>query len=345
LKSSICNFDCQPLVDLIFLGLKIVITFKTLKLYVMRTAALVIFFVACGHAAIAQFSLLPQVGFENSKTIIRYNDANSFFPVGVTFSPQASLRLNYASKQGHGFFVGVASSRSVVSFMVPNAENGINNYTAEASNMQLRLEGGYQFSSPKISLGKSNAKQSSGRELSENRISYKNAYSNRCGRSYRYGRCGADKTKSENVLPAKSKASSWVRIQPSIGMGFIPSVKTDVIAQGASGYEYRAGNWNTALVTGANLEFGKDKTSLFTVSVNYFNAMGNLGKQTITTVQNGKSTTSLLQSDVSGWNLRVGIPFSLSKTQAAKAKKAETYKPERKSYRQHRVIYYRCRSL
>ena len=32
--------------------------------------------------------------------------------MGVKFTPQASLRLNYSSKQGHGFFLGAATSRS-----------------------------------------------------------------------------------------------------------------------------------------------------------------------------------------------------------------------------------------
>jgi hypothetical protein len=315
----------------------------------MRTATLSFAFVACSYAANAQFSLLPQVGFENSKTIIRYNDLNSFSPLGVRFSPQASLRLNYASKQGHGFFLGVASSRSVVSFNVSNPENGMNNYAAATGNMQLRLEGGYQFSTPGINIGKSNNKsQATKKQVPTSANKTERTYSGRCGRNYSYSnRCSANRS-SEKQQAEKSKGTSWIRIQPSIGMGFIPAIQTDVLTKtpgGQTSYEYRAGNWNTALITGANVEFGKNNKSLFTLSVNYFNGMGNLGKQTVSTVQNNKTTITTLQSDASGWNLRVGIPVSFIKNRAVKAKKSENaYKPEKTSCGQYRAIY-RCRSL
>src|SRR5215475_5937641 len=112
----------------------------------MRAAALTLLcFVASVYAANSQrFSLLPQVGFENSKTNISYNHLSDFSPIGIKFSPQASLRLNYSSKQGHGFYLGVASSRSIVHFSFTDPESGMNNFKAVAGNMQLRLEGGYQ---------------------------------------------------------------------------------------------------------------------------------------------------------------------------------------------------------
>ena len=117
---------------------------------------LLLLFVASGYVANSQrFSLLPQVGFENSKTKISYNDLASFAPEGVKFTPQASLRLNYSSKQGHGFFLGAATSRSIVSFSFTDPETLSNTYSATAGSMQLRMEGGYQFNSKPISLGKS----------------------------------------------------------------------------------------------------------------------------------------------------------------------------------------------
>src|SRR5205085_10938567 len=123
-------------------------------------AALMLFFVAFRYAANPQrFSLLPQLGFENSKSSINYNDLTSFSPVGVKFTPQASLRLNYASKQGHGFFHGAATSRSLVSFSFTDPETLRNNFSATAGSLQIRMEGGYQFNSKPISLSKS--KQSS----------------------------------------------------------------------------------------------------------------------------------------------------------------------------------------
>lgn len=321
----------------------------------MRTAALLLSFVAFGYAASAQkFSLLPQVGFENSKTVIGYNDLTSFSPLGVRFSPQASLRLNYSSKQGHGFFAGVATSRSTLSFEVPDAENVLSSYKTTIGSMQVRLEGGYQFSTQPIFFNKNKAKQAAvSRSPQTNNSSYRGS----CSKKYNtYSRCGSSKAKQEKAIAQKSRGS-WMRIQPSIGMGFIPAVKSDVITtteNGQTSYEYRAGNWNTALITGANFEFGKNSTPLFTVSLNYFNGMGNLGKRTITTVQAAKSTTTILQSDVSGWNMRVGIPFSLGakkKTvvrnvivQKIEQKKTEQ-QPKKTGCGEYRVKYRCVRSL
>src|SRR5215813_10811837 len=140
-------------------------TFSLLKPFVMRNAALLLFFVAFGYAARSQkFSLLPQVGFENSTTKINYNDLRSFSPLGVRFAPQASLRLNYSSKQGHGFFIGAATSRSIVAFSFADPETGRTNFTATPGNLQLRLEGGYQFNTKPISLGKSNSSSANNTE-------------------------------------------------------------------------------------------------------------------------------------------------------------------------------------
>ena len=133
-----------------------------------------------------------------------------------------------------------------------------------------------------------------------------------------------------------------MRIQPSLGLAYIPSVKNDIVTKtqgGQTTYQYNAGNWKTALVTGAGFEFGKNSQRLFTVSINYFNAIGNLEKQTLTTVSDGKTSVTNLQSDVSGWNMRVGIPFTLSKKSGAKQKQ------QQKSYKDcgQYKIEYRCR--
>jgi hypothetical protein len=326
------------LVDLIFLPFGIVLTFMSLKLFVMRNATVVLFcLVAFGYAAKSQrFSLLPQVGFENSKTNISYNDLSSFSPAGVKFSPQASLRLTYTSKHGDGFFLGVASSRSVVNFTFTDLENGMNSFTATAGNMQLRLEGGYQFSSKPISL--SSKSQSSSKSEGMKKSSF-------CPGGHCCHRGSGNKTKSSS--PGRNKGS-WVRIQPSIGMSYIPGTKTDVITKtqnGQTAYEYRAGNWNTALIAGTGFEFGRKNVRLFTVSINYFKGLGNLDDQTITSAAGVKAVTTHLQSSVSGWNMKIGIPFSLrSKSAAAKYKR-----PECRQYRpatgQYRIGYHPMRNL
>jgi len=294
----------------------------------MRNAALtLLLFVACGYAANSQrFSLLPQVGFENSKTKINYNDLGSFSPIGVKFTPQASLRLNYSSKQGQGFFLGATTSRSVVSFSFTDPETLRNSFIATNGNLQLRLEGGYQFNSKPIALGKSKS-SASGTEKKNC-----SSGSSRC--------CSHNSNKAKQNSSGKNK-SSWVRIQPSIGMGYIPVVKSDVVTKTQAGqttYQYNAGNWNTAFIAGTGFEFGRGSTRQFTVSVNYFKGLGNLDEKTITSVSGGKTVTTNLESASSGWNLKVGIPFTL------KAKSKTERKPEyRKSgCGQYRVIY-RCR--
>jgi len=306
----------------------------------MRTAALALFLVAFTFAARAQkFTLLPQAGIENSRSIIQFNDQNSLAPLGVRVSPQASLRLNYTSKTGQGFFIGLASSRSTVLVSFTNPEAAFNSFTSMAANYKARLEAGYQFTSPKINLGK--AKQIS-QKSSGSLVNRSSGYSGRCG-SYCASRCG---NKSSNEKKTITKPASWVRIQPSIGLGFIPGPGADLISKPAgteTGYEYRAANYNTTLLTGANLEFGKGNKGLMTISLNYFNGNG-INKQSIITSQGNKISTTTLRSDVSGWNLRVGIPFSMSKTSTLKNKTNKSQAIEQKEKPQNRCGYriYRC---
>jgi hypothetical protein len=182
----------------------------------------------------------------------------------------------------------------------------MNNFTATTGNMQLRMEGGYQFNSKPISLKSSSS----------------------CSRS-----CSRNSSKEKQPSLSKNK-NSWVRVQPSIGMGFIPAVKSDVVSKTQAGqttYQYNAGNWNAALIAGAGLEFGRGKTRQFTVSINYIKGIGNLDKQVISSEQAGKAVTTTLKSSTSGWSVRAGIPFTL------KAKKAAA----KNGARQHRCCPYR----
>lgn len=302
----------------------------------MRTAALCFLFVAGGLAANAQrFSILPQVGFENSKTNINYNDLSSFAPEGVKFSPQASLRLNYSSKQGHGFFVGIASSRNTVLFSFADPETGMNQFASAAGNMQLRFEGGYQFNSQPISLRKS-APSSSNKSSCNSKCG---SYTKSSCQKSTASRCGSSKA-SSSAVSSKTKGS-WMRIQPSIGMGYNPFTPTDVVSKTQNGQtvtEYRAGNWNTALIVGTGVEFGRGKDRLFTVSINYFKGLGNLDQQDMVLISGTKTVHTTLDSKVSGWNMRVGIPFTLAKSNTPKHKNK---KPAQRSCGQSRIIY-RC---
>lgn len=305
----------------------------------MRTAALTLLCsVAFTMVTKAQrFSLLPQVGFENSRTLVSYNDASGFSPIGIKFSPQASLRLAYATHKGHGFFFGINSIRNSVSYEFSDPETGMSSFKANSGDMKIGFEGGYQFNTRKIqfrpsraSTSSRTAESSSGKRCgSYTRTSCRSssAYSSRCGSSDR-----------------KSTAKqSWVRIQPSVGMGFLPTSTSGIVTKTRNGqttYEYEAGNWKTAMLAGAGFEFGKNNTRLFTVSLNYFKGLGNLDKQTLTTVSGTKTTTTTLSSKVSGWNLRVGIPFTLGGSNNSSRQMTEKKKADCMQYR----IQYRCRT-
>lgn len=305
----------------------------------MRTAALIIFLVAFSNATYAQgFTLLPQVGFENSFTKVKLNDLSSFSPMSGRVAPQASLLLNYSAKSGHGFFAGAATSKSIVNFAFTDPETAMNTYVASTGEMQVRLEGGYLFSSKPIYFSKS--KKSSGKAEQSKTTSSKSG----CHRTY-----SSCSKKSGEKQTTKNKGS-WMKIQPSLGMAYMPGTGSDLIAtdnSGTAGYEYRAGNWNTALLAGAGFEFGKNNTRQFTVSVNYFKGLGNLGTETLTTQNSGKTVVTDFESVASGWNLRVGIPFSLSqkkqvKAAPAAAKPATQAKPKcgqyKPAYRCGRII-------
>jgi hypothetical protein len=306
----------------------------------MRTAALTFLgLVAFTCVVNAQrFSLLPQVGFENSRTSLSYNDAAYFSPLGVKFSPQASVRLSYSSRMGHGLFLGMATSRNQVAFSFLDPEAGMNDFTATAADMKLRFEGGYQFNSKKISL--KNTRSSSRTQAS------RSTQSRGCG-SYSKSSCKPS-TYSASRCGSKSKTvskQSWVRIQPSLGLGFMPSVSNGIASKMQSGqikYEYTAGDWRTAILAGAGFEFGKGNARLFTVGLNYFRGLGNLDDVSMTTVNGSKTTTTTLSSKVSGWNLRVGIPFTLGK--AASAKKSQVEKKKTECRQMQYKIQYRCRT-
>lgn len=308
----------------------------------MRTAALtLVTFVAFGYAAEAQkFSLLPQVGFENSKSNISYNDLSSFSPAGVIFTPQVSLQFIYRSKPGHGFFLGAASSRSVVPFTFTTPEGAMSNYTTNTGKIQLRLEGGYQFSSKPFYLKKGST--------SSKTVAVKTTERKTCGSYTWRSHCIKNKLadKSSHITPsgqtAKFNQGSWVRLQPSIGMGYIPVIKEDLVIKnqnGANLYEYRAGNFSTALLAGMGFEFGKNNTRQFTISVNYFKGIGNLQTQNISSLNGTKTITTRLQSEVSGWNVRVGVPFTLGCKQTANKQEPQKDQPQKQGCRQYRAMY------
>ena len=304
----------------------------------MRTAALTLLsFVAFCFAAKAQkFSLLPQVGFENSKTNIRFNNISSFSPAGVIFTPQVGVQLNYKSRSGHGFFAGASSSRSIVPFRFAEPENAMSSFTANSGKLQLRLEGGYRFSSKPIYFKKQYARA---KEAVTNKTSVKKG----CG-SYTFrSSCSRNKSTLNKVAKntvARHDKGTWLKLQPSVGMGFIPIAKDHLVRvneMGISKYEYRAGNMRTAVVTGMAFEFGKNNVRHLTVGLNYIRSMGNTETQNISSLNGTKTVITQLRSNVSGWNLKVGVPFTLGAKKPVL--KSST---QQKQYCQQYRIQYKC---
>lgn len=312
----------------------------------MRSIALTgVLFIATIVMNAQRLSLTPQVGFENSKTSINYNSLGSFSPLNGEFNPQISLRLDYKFKQGFGPYIGASTSRSVVMYSFNDIENGMNVYNATKANMQVRLEAGYQFTTNPLFFNKTVSTNASSKTKSKGSCG---SYSSRsyCSKNYSSSsdRCQSKDNTARKIEPGYK--GGWVRLQPSVGIGYIPSPKTDVITKTQSGqttYEYRAGNWNTAFMTGMGFEFGRNKQRLLNVSVNYFTGIGNLGKQTISGMSGTKASYASLQSNASGWNMRIGIPFTLAEKRASKHKSENRVK--RTSCGERKVIEYkyRCR--
>ncbi|HYJ38990.1 MAG TPA: hypothetical protein VEV87_10250 [Chitinophagaceae bacterium] len=282
---------------------------------------LLLLFVVSGFTANAQFSLIPQIGVENPLTKMTYNDGALYTPFDCQSFTRLALRADYKTKKGHGAFLGIATSRSGVDYNTSSPENGMTQYTASVGDMQVRFEGGYQFNTKPIFFKK--------QSVSKNTAPAKVATPQRkgCG-SYAYkSRCG-----EKNKVAQKPKADKrlFMRIQPSLGVAFVPGARSGVVTDvkgGQPSYTYEAGGYSTALITGAGFEFGAAKRRLFTVSVNYFQSLSDQSA-TLVTQSAGKEVVTNFNSRVSGWNASIGIPISLSKSkqQAAKQKTTEVKK-------------------
>jgi hypothetical protein len=253
------------------------------------------------------------------------------------------LRLDYKFKQGFGPYIGAGTSRSVVLYSFSDIENGMNLYNATKANMQLRFEGGYQFTTSQLFFNK--AKTSSSKTKTQSTGSCSSSSSHSCC-SRNYSSSSSHCQSRTNLSRISKNKGGWVRLQPSAGVGFIPSPKTDVITKTQNGlttYEYRAGNWNTAFMTGMGFEFGRNRQRLVNVSVNYFTAIGNMSKQTVSGVSGTKTSYSTLQSNASGWNMRIGIPFTLAEKRPFKHSSENGVKRTGCGERKVIEYKYRCR--
>jgi hypothetical protein len=266
------------------------------------TCALLLLAVTAG----AQFTLLPQVGFDNSKTKMEVNDAQSFSPLGRTSDMKANLRLDYNFKTGHGLYAAIGSSPAVVKYSFTNPSDLAVNAKAVSGSLQWRVEGGYQFRSKAFKLGPSSSK-------SADRSAAKPEVKRTCGS---WHSCGSAR------YHAPQQANLNLRLQPSLGVAYIPSAAETVSTDGTVAH-YNAGNWKTAMVAGMGFEFGKGRDRFLTTTIYYTKGLSNLDTREVTTTVSGKPQTTTLRSSTNSWGMTIGVPFTLGKSSKPATKKTE----------------------
>jgi hypothetical protein len=285
----------------------------------------------------SQFTILPQAGFENSNTKISYNDLPYFSPL-AQLQPKFGLRADYKFKNGFGPFAGISTSRPLVSYSFTDPEKGMTEYSASMGNMQAQLQAGLQYTSKPIFFKKQTSTSKSPKvEITTTNHSY---YSSRC-RHY-YSGCGAKRSGTAEKTKAPDKGWS-LRLQPSAGIGFIPSNVEDIVINPAgsqNNYVYNAGNNKTTFLTGMGFEFANNEKRLFTLSVNYFKGLGD-NATNFTSESAGKTTTTMLNSKLSGWGATLGIPISFTKKTSTKQKVEQKPRYDCQKYKME--CRYRCR--
>ena len=300
----------------------------------MRCPVLIAVFAGITLTANSQFTILPQAGFENSNTKISYNNLPYFSPLGQ-LQPKFSLRADYKFKNGFGPFAGISTSRSSVSYSFTDPEKGMTEYNATMGNTQAQLQAGLQYTSKPIFF----KKKTSTNTKVETTTSNHSYYSSRCSH---YSGCGAKK--SSTAEKTKSQNKGWsLRLQPSAGIGFMPSNVEDLVinpAASQNNYTYNAGNDKTTFLTGMGFEFAKNEKRLFTLSVNYFKGLGN-NATSFTSESAGKTTTTMLNSKLSGWGATLGIPISFTKKTSTNQKVEQKPKYDCQKYKME--CRYRCR--
>ncbi|OQP40856.1 hypothetical protein A4H97_14705 [Niastella yeongjuensis] len=307
----------------------------------MRKAALAgLAFVACGFATNAQFSVTPRVGIEQAFNCVKYNNTSCINPISPNISPQVGLRADYQFNKTHGPFVGIASNRSLVNYEFTNPETGDKEYSSARGDWKLRLEAGYQVSSKPISLGKK-AKPTTTNVSTEG-----------------LSPCAARRMQALAAVPQKPVMN--LRIQPYAGMAFVPNPEEAITTSMQSGetvYQYHAGNYTSAFITGVNLAFAKGSVNKYVIGIQYLKGIGNTHTETLSTTIENKLTTTTLSSSSAAWNINIGIPLTFSKnkqTAAAPAKavvpvkaetpaKVEAAKPAATAPAKKSCSYYRSR--
>ncbi len=276
----------------------------------MRTATLLLAFVAIGFAATAQqrVTLLPQFGLENAASQILLNDNASFNPLSGQPPLIANLRLIYESKKRQGAYIGLGSNSSTIAYRFAVPSNGLQELSAERLR-KLKIETGYQFTTKAISLVKKQTQQ----KPKQQEVAKTQEKKSGCGSYTVRTHCG-QKTEQRKVTVTKQPTPSWtMRIQPNIGVAMLVGQEDNVEVNDAANYKYQynAGNWTTAVQAGTNFEFARNGKPTLSLSLNYLRGFGNMDMQTVTTLSNGKTYTNNFSSKASSFSATVGVPITL----------------------------------
>lgn len=268
----------------------------------------------------AQFSLLPQIGFDRAKTTLNQNDLYQFSPLGSKTNFKANIKADYRFKGGHGPYIGIGTAPSLIQIEFTDPSTAWKTAKATSGNLQWKLEAGYQYSFKSFAIGK-------GSKNKQPAVESPQASRKSCG-TYQYkSSCGSGKSS-----PAKAKQATTLSLQPSMGIAFIPSLH-DNIATGNNHYKYVADHSGLALIPAMGFEFGKGKNRIMTVSVQYAKSLGTQDKGMIQTDNNGKPAFNSFQSSTSAWSLSVGLPFSLKKARQVKPQQVQKKSCSQQQYR------------
>ncbi|WP_121353073.1 hypothetical protein [Flavisolibacter nicotianae] len=282
-----------------------------------------------GTAMRAQFSLLPYAGFEQSRN--RVTNTNGLSASDISRNLRAGLKMDYRLKGGHGPFISLGTSPAPVSFRFNNLGSVASSYEAAKGALQFRMEGGYQYSSRPISLGKKRTAASPSASLVPDQSA---APQKTCGSLLYKSRCGERKALTK-ASPVNKTLN--MRLQPLLALAYIPSA-TESVKQTASGFEYTAAP-KTALVPAMGFEFAKGSQRLLTLGLFYSRALGQK-EQTVNSLSGGKAYTTTLSPRTSTWGLTLGIPIGLTKTKAVKQMTETRQRTEKRSCTQSH--YRRC---
>lgn len=261
----------------------------------------------------AQFTLLPQAGFEQARAGLNY--ATGLKSCDITGNFKAALQAGYQIKGGHTPFVRLATSPAATRFVFDNAGDLVSRTAAGA--LLARFEGGYQYSSKAISLGKKKSVAAPTVEAAQQPSVQRSG----CGLMSRLS-CGAKKK-----APKAATANNLnMRLQPSLAFAYVPAAG-EAVTSSADGFAYRAAAWKTAVVPALGFEFANGAKRLFTLTAFYTRPLG-LEDQTVSTGSGAKAVNVPLQPSASTWGLTFGVPLSFAKAATAPKAKPQTQKRE-----------------